>query len=348
MEAKIVALNQKKILRFLAYTAVFNTIIAIFLTSIKFGAGFVTNFIFSQCVGISICSCILTALYFLKPASRAAQLITVIIAMITGSVVGQLLGSIFSGMNPFIALHERPGHIIQAILMAILFGTIITHFFFSREKISATETLVQEEKIKRLTIEKKAAETHLRLLQAQIEPHFLFNTLSNILSLLETDLEKGKSMLVDLNHYLRTTLSKARADITTLGQEMEMIQAYLNIYKIRMGNRLNYSIEVPERLRDLPFPPMLAQPLVENAIKHGLEPRIEGGEILIMAEQEKDILRLEIADTGLGFNEGSIPDTGLTNIRERLQTLYDDNKGRLLLEENQPSGLKAVIEVPIA
>ncbi|MBW2616243.1 MAG: histidine kinase [Deltaproteobacteria bacterium] len=348
MEAKIVALNQKKTLKYLSYTAVFNTIISIFLTSIEFGFGFVSNFIFSQCVGISICSFILTALYFLKPASRITQLVTVIIAMITGSVVGHLLGSIFSGMNPFIAFYERPGHIVQAILMAVLFGTIITHFFFSREKISATEALVQEEKIKRLTSEKKAAETNLRLLQAQIEPHFLFNTLSNILSLLDTDLEKGKSMLVDLNHYLRTSLSKTRSHITTLGQELEMLQAYLNIYKIRMGNRLQYSVDVPDRLKDLPFPPMLVQPLIENAIKHGLEPKIEGGEILIKAEMERDTLRLEIADTGLGFNEGSIPNTGLTNIRERLQTLYDDNKGRLLLEENQPSGLKAIIEVPIA
>jgi sensor histidine kinase YesM len=348
MEPKIVTLNQKKTLKYLSYTAVFNTIIAIFLTSIKFGFGFVPNFIFSQCVGISICSFILTALYFLKPANRVTQLITVVIAMTTGAIIGHLLGSIFSGMNPFIALYERPGHIVQAILMAILFGTIITHFFFSREKISATEALVQEEKIKRLTVEKKVAETHLRLLQAQIEPHFLFNTLSNILSLLETDLEKGKSMLVDLNRYLRTSLSKTRSDITTLGQELEMIKAYLNIYKIRMGNRLQYSVDLPDRLKELPFPPMLVQPLVENSIKHGLEPRIEGGDIRIRAEVKGGILRLEIADTGLGFNEGSIPDTGLTNIRERLQALYHDNKGRLLLEDNEPSGLKAVIEVPVA
>jgi sensor histidine kinase YesM len=348
MEAEILALNQKKTLKYLSYTAVFNTIIAIFLTSIKFGFGFVPNFIFSQCVGISICSFILTALYFLRPASRITQLVTVIIAMTTGAIIGQLLGSIFSGMNPFVALYERPGHIVQAILMAILFGTIITHFFFSREKISATEALVQEEKIKRLTVEKKVAETHLRLLQAQIEPHFLFNTLSNILSLLETDPEKGKSMLVDLNRYLRTSLSKTRTDITTLGQELNMVKAYLNIYKIRMGNRLQYSIDVPNRLKELPFPPMLVQPLVENAIKHGLEPKIEGGEIRIRAEIKRDMLRLEIADTGLGFNEGSIPDTGLTNIRDRLKTLYDNNKGRLLLEDNQPSGLKAVIEVPVA
>jgi sensor histidine kinase YesM len=115
-----------------------------------------------------------------------------------------------------------------------------------------------------------------------------------------------------------------------------------------MGNRLQYSFDVPNRLKALPFPPMLVQPLVENAIKHGLEPKIEGGEIRIRAEIKRDMLRLEIADTGLGFNEGSIPDTGLTNIRDRLKTLYDNNKGRLLLEDNQPSGLKAVIEVPVA
>ncbi len=348
MEPKVVSLSHQKTFRYLSYTAVFNTVIALFLTTIKFGFGFVSNFIFSQCVGISICSFILTALYFFKPARRLTQLITVIIAMATGAIVGHLLGSVFSGRNPFIALYQRPGHVVQAILMAVLFGTIITHFFFSREKISATEALVQEEKIKRLTVEKKAAETHLRLLQAQIEPHFLFNTLSNILSLLETDPEKGKSMLVDLNRYLRTSLTKTRTDITTLGQELEMIKAYLNIYKIRMGNRLRYKVDLPDRLKELPFPPMLVQPLVENAIKHGLEPTIQGGEILIRAEVKRDILRLEIADTGLGFNEGSIPDTGLTNIRERLQVLYHDNKGRLLLEDNQPSGLKAVIEVPVA
>ena len=126
-----------------------------------------------------------------------------------------------------------------------------------------------------------------------------------------------------------------------------MIEAYLNIFRVRMGERLRYRIDIPDTMKDIPFPPMLVQPLVENAIKHGLEPRIEGGEVSIRGEEKGDILRLEVADTGLGFQGDGDMGVGLSNIRERLQSLYGD-KGRLILEENWPSGLKAIIEVPYA
>jgi sensor histidine kinase YesM len=344
-ETKIPMINRRKTLTYLFYTVVFNTIIAIFLTSVKFGDGLVKNFIFSQCIGISICSCILIGLYFVKPKRPLIELFVIITAMIVGSVIGALLGSIATGIHPSIFLQY--GFAIRPVILGLLFGSIISYFFFSRETISATRTLVQEERIKRLTSEKKAVESNLRLLQAQIEPHFLFNTLSNILSLLETDLDKGKCMLEDLIHYLRTALSKTRGDTTTIGQEMEMIRAYMNIFKVRMGERLRYKVDVPDKINDIPFPPMLIQPLVENAIKHGLEPKIEGGEVFIHGEENEEILRLEIADTGVGFYEDGNFGTGLSNIRERLISLYGD-KGRLILEENRPCGLKAIIEVPRA
>ena len=344
-ETKIPIINRRKTLTYLFYTVVFNTIIAIFLTSVKFGDGLVKNFIFSQCIGISICSCILIGLYFVKPKRPLIELFVIITAMIVGSVIGALLGSIATGIHPSIFLQY--GFAIRPVILGLLFGSIISYFFISRETISATKTLVQEERIKRLTSEKKAVESNLRLLQAQIEPHFLFNTLSNILSLLETDLDKGKCMLEDLIHYLRTALSKTRGDTTTIGQEMEMIRAYMNIFKVRMGERLRYNIDVPDKINDIPFPPMLIQPLVENAIKHGLEPKIEGGEVFIHGEENEEILRLEIADTGVGFYEDGNFGTGLSNIRERLQSLYGD-KGRLILEENRPCGLRAIIEVPSA
>lgn len=189
------------------------------------------------------------------------------------------------------------------------------------------------------------AEINLKVLQAQIEPHFLFNTLSNVLSLLDTDPPKAKSMLGDFIQYLRKSISKIRGESATLGQEIEMIEAYLNIFKVRMGNRLRYRIDLPKHMEDLAFPPMLIQPLVENAIKHGLEPRVEGGEIFIRAEEKDGILRLEVVDTGLGFKEDHDSGMGLSNIRERLQSIYRD-QGRLMIEENQPHGLKATIEVP--
>jgi len=345
MEIQIPVINRKRVIKNLSYTAVFNTVIAIFLTAVKFGGGPVDNFIVSQCIGISICSCMLTAHYFVKPTRLPVQLFVIIAGLIIGSVIGALLGSVAVGMNPSTFFREYS--FFQIILIGILFGSIISYFFISREKISASEVMIQEEKIKRLTSEKKVMESNLRLLQAQIEPHFLFNTLSNILSLLETDLEKGKCMMEDLIHYLRTSLSKTREDTTTIGQEMEMIRAYMNIFKVRMGDRLRYKVDVPDSISDIPFPPMLIQPLVENSIKHGLEPKIEGGEVFIRGEENEEILRLEIVDTGVGFYEESDPGAGLSNIRERLQSIYGD-KGRLILEENRPCGLRAIIEVPNA
>jgi sensor histidine kinase YesM len=281
--------------------------------------------------------------YFFKIERPVTQVIFLTAALVIGAVVGTLLGTAITGVTPF--LGREYAHFIQAILLGVLFGSIISYFFYSRERISATETMIQEERISRLSAEKRAVETNLRLLQAQIEPHFLFNTLSNILSLLETDLEKAKSMLVDLIHYLRTSLSKTRYETTTLAQEMELIRAYLNIYKVRMGDRLRYEIDIPERMKERSFPPMLVQPLVENAIRHGLEPKIEGGELCIRGEDTEEAFRLEIIDTGLGFHEGDDQGVGLSNVRKRLRSLYGD-KGRLILEENGPSGLRAIIEVP--
>ena len=124
-----------------------------------------------------------------------------------------------------------------------------------------------------------------------------------------------------------------------------MIKAYLNIFKVRMEGRLQYRIDIPENIKDFPFPPMLVQPLVENAIKHGIEPTIEGGEVTIQAKSNGDMMRVEVADTGTGLYEDGEVGFGLSNVRERLQSLYGD-KGRLILEENRPSGLKAIIEVP--
>jgi len=242
-------------------------------------------------------------------------------------------------------LVENHGLFIRTMILGVVFGSIITYFFISRERISSTEALVQQERIKRLVSEKNAAETNLRFLQAQIEPHFLFNTLSNILSLFDADPEKGKAMLVDLIHYLRTTLYKTRDKSTTIGQELDIICAYLNIHKVRMGDRLHYNIHLPDHLKAIPFPPMLIQPLVENAVKHGLEPSIQGGAITIRVDEHENCLRLEIADTGLGIQDGMKWGFGLTNVKERINSLFGD-QGKLHLKENRPCGLKAIIEVP--
>ncbi len=119
----------------------------------------------------------------------------------------------------------------------------------------------------------------------------------------------------------------------------------MNIYKIRMGRRLTFCIDASQTARGLPFPPMMIQPLVENAIKHGLEPKINGGEIRIAVQAENNLIRVVVADTGLGMTVAAPPGTGIANIRERLHSLFNGN-AQLILEENTPSGLRATLEVP--
>ena len=335
----------KKILVSLALTAVFNTIIAIFLTQLGFGDGFATNFIFSQAIGLCMCSFIMIGHVLLRDPSFTGHVILFLVAIPMGAMVGALIGASIAGFSFLELLRGEPALLIQILFIGILFGTMITYFFYSRERMTRTKEQLQDEQIKRLTLEKKTLETHLKLLQAQIEPHFLFNTLSNVLSLLESDPVKGNTMLENLTHYLRSSLSRTRDRMTTLGQEMDLTKAYLDIYKVRLGERLRYTIEIPDALRDTPFPPMLIQPLVENAIKHGIEPQIKGGEILIKLENDSGCYRFVVADTGAGFMDEVIEGIGCANVKERLDALFD-GKGRLIFEENKPSGLKVIMEIP--
>jgi len=338
-------LDKKRFLTSLALTAVFNTIIALFLTHLGFGSGLGINFIFSQSIGLCMCTFILAGHYFVRRPSIPYHAILLLIAMPAGAVAGAFIGAHIAGIPFSEIIRGRPAFFIQILFIGILFGTIITYFFFSRERIFQTEAQLQQEQIKSLTLEKETLETHLKLLQAQIEPHFLFNTLSTILSLLESEPERGKAMLEDLTRYLRASLSRTRGKMTTLAQELDLVRAYLDIYKVRMGERLYYTIDVPNTLREAPFPPMLVQPLVENAIRHGLEHKVEGGEILVKVQDHANGFRLIVADTGSGLVEDSVTGFGLANVRERLEALYD-GKARLILEDNQPSGLKVTMEIP--
>jgi len=342
MKFEAESISYKSVPKYLFYTFVFDTLIAVFLTAIKFGV-FIDNFIFSQAFGLSICSCVLLVLYFFQTARPIYQAVMMAAALIVGSLCGSFLGTLASGMS-LVTLFEKH-NLIELLVLGVTFGSIITYIFTSRDRIAASEARVQEEKIKHLISEKKVAEANLQIMQAQIEPHFLFNTLSNVLNLLDTDPEKGKSMLEDFTRYLRTSLSKIRGQTTRLGHEMEMISAYLNIFKVRMGDRLQFNIDLPSDLEETPFPPMLIQPLVENAIKHGVEPKVEGGEIFIRTHLNHNLLRVEISDTGVGFKGDREDGLGLANIRDRLQALYG-NGGRLVLVQNQPEGVKATIEVP--
>lgn len=331
----------------MGYTAIFDTLIAGILTYILKDYSFWAYFVISQAIGLSICSMCHTALFVFRPQHPLSVVAVLGIAIVLGGLLGGWIGGWIVGV-PVVAFFHQPAITVRTVVLSLIFGGVIAFFFFSRREIVQIRELADQERIQRLTSEKQTVQTQLKLLQAQIEPHFLFNTLSTIASLLDTDLAAGKAMLTDLTRYLRASLTTTRADQTTLGAELELVAAYLNILKGRMGRRLRVTIDIPEELKPLPLAPMLIQPLVENAVIHGIDPQIEGGVLAIHAHRNEGAVEIVVTDTGRGFTTDSqAGGMGITNVRERLAALYGD-KGRLRFTENRPNGVRAIIEVPYA
>jgi len=187
---------------------------------------------------------------------------------------------------------------------------------------------------------------------AQVEPHFLYNTLASAQVLTRSDPARADAMLGNLIQYLRHSLPRTEDAPSTLGEELERSRAYLDILAIRMGPRLSLQVDVPDELQRLVFPPMMLQTLVENAIKHGLEPKPGGGTVWILARavggEQAQAVAVTVADDGRGFSsEGAGTGIGLRNVRERLRLAYG-NGASFAIVANFPSGVAATITVPLA
>ncbi|MDP2004587.1 MAG: histidine kinase [Rubrivivax sp.] len=243
--------------------------------------------------------------------------------------------------------------LMQFTLLWVFASAILKYTYKGRiqaevKAAQATET-AEAESLKRQVVEARMA-----AMQAQVEPHFLFNTLASIDHLIETDPARASQMQKNLIALLRAsmpTMREANGDgsngVRDLGRELAVIRPYLEILKVRMEERLSTDIQVPDGLLSAEFPPMMVQTLVENAIKHGLEPKAEGGSLKLKAEIVHGKLQVTVADTGLGFGKAATAGTGvgLANIRERLQLLYGP-RATLTVTENQPSGTVVTITVP--
>jgi signal transduction histidine kinase len=237
------------------------------------------------------------------------------------------------------------GAVFSILVSSIVISLVLSVVFFWRERSAVAEAMIERERTKMERIEREAALANLRALQAQIEPHFLFNTLANVTGLIDPDPAKAKRMLESFIRFLRATLAATRAESTTLGAESELISAFLDVLAVRMGSRLRYTVDVEPALHSFELPPMLVQPVVENAIKHGLEPKVDGGEIAVRARREGTQVEIEVADTGMGFAPTTAGGVGLTNLRDRLRLLYGERAG-LDIRENSPSGTLITIRLP--
>jgi signal transduction histidine kinase len=267
-------------------------------------------------------------------------------AVVAGSVLGTILAGVVKGRDFSTMFGERLVGVAISMGLGIGFGCVVVAAIILRAKHARDQARIAKAEAERHQLEKNILEARLQLLQAQVEPHFLFNTLANVQHLVETDAPSASRMLESLIQYLRAALPQMREGATNLGREVDMARAFLDIHRVRMGSRMEYVIDVPDSLKARPFPPMMLISLVENAVKHGVDPCCDCGTITIRADDSAGRLRVSVADTGEGVRANSGGGgVGLTNIRERLKALYG-SRGSLVLEENAPHGVVASIEVP--
>ncbi|HIF6096589.1 TPA: sensor histidine kinase [Vibrio parahaemolyticus] len=238
---------------------------------------------------------------------------------------------------------------LPVLLMGLLFSGMCYFYFHSREKEAIAQRELESIKRENAEQERALLLSQLKQMQSQIEPHFLFNTLANISALMSQDVDKAKQMLDQLTALLRATLKSSREEHTTVENEIALIDAYLGIQKIRLGERLSYTIEVQEGLGNTELPPMMLQPLVENAIIHGIEPKREGGEVQLLIKQEKQLLQIEVKDTGVGLSHVSNHSgsgIGLSNLKQRVDALFA-GKGQVSISESSEGGVSVRLSCPM-
>ena len=336
-------------------------LIATTFISVMFDDPFVRTLIYSLCIGLSIQLLIEAGRYGLaawllrrgsdSPSLREHwpgwkwMLPWCIGAALVGYFGGSLLADWLTGAQ---RTHSPFGSNLRALSLILMFSLGFTlaavWFFYSRGRMLTLQAMTE-------AAQRSAAESQLKLLQSQLEPHMLFNTLANLRVLIGTDPARAQAMLDRLIAFLRATLAASRSGSHALADEFDRVGDYLALMAVRMGPRLRVQVNLPDDLRALPVPPLLLQPLVENSIRHALEPQVHGGRIDLSAARDGDQLVLRVRDTGVGL--AHVPPSsgskfGLRQVRERLATLYGA-RASLSLEDapDAEGGTLATVRLPL-
>jgi len=335
-------------------------VIAVLLTGLTDRSPFWVNLVHSVCIG----TCCWLAIDLGRiplarwhhrnapPGTTEAQsqwpgwplmLVAIVIGTIVGFSVGNELARWITGTASPGFYRGSWRQALALLVGSLLPGLVITYYFYSRETIAGKEAAIQ-------TAQRQAAEHQLKLLESQLEPHMLFNTLANLRVLIGMDPPRAQLMLDQLIAFLRATLNASRASQHPLSAEFARLADYLALMKIRMGERLQMQFDLPAELAATTVPPLLLQPLVENCIKHGLEPFVAGGRIAVGAAREGSELVLRVRDTGAGLSDAPSDGTrfGLVQVRERLATLYGTRASLTLQNANDAEGgTLATIRLPL-
>jgi len=285
--------------------------------------------------------------FYWPPALRAGWMLLVGIPL--GYVLGTLVGDAYAGWSTWDLLVFKPGRFKGMVVSSFAISAAFVAYFYQRGK---TEALTRQ-----------VTQAQLMLLQSQLEPHMLFNTLAHLRALIGQDTVRALAMLDHLDNYLRTTLQASRQPLHPLADEFSRLGDYLSLMAIRMGPRLVFDLNLPPTLAAVQVPSFVLQPLVENAIRHGLEPVVAGGRIEVQARTDGAQLVLTVRDNGCGISELALADAvkalplplasdppseswGLSHVRQRLHTLYGE-RGRMRISAVSTGGTCVVLSLPL-
>ena len=269
------------------------------------------------------------------------QSLSVALAAVAATLAVYLLAT----GGDFTALVQHEGRVQGFVLISgtsTIVGLMLALGAYERQRDSEARSLQLELALQRSRLERHAADARLALLAAQVEPHFLFNTLANVQALVETGSPRAPAVLRSLIAYLKATMPRLDEGDARLGREVALVRSYLELMHLRMPDRLRFLVELDPALQGLPCPPMALLTLVENAVRHGIDPSETGGSIEVGARREGGLVRLSVRDDGVGMSESAVPGTGLENLRARLAAFYG-GAARLELTELHPHGLLAEI-----
>jgi signal transduction histidine kinase len=341
------------------YTFIFNTLIGLvfaalgllFSDSVEIGRQLLVTFVFAQCIGYTVWAMMLAFGALVSAAFRvstAGRWLCYTVVPVVGVFVGYWIATTVLDLRASRVEMFTLRGIAAISAIAILIAGILIAIFVPRERAARAQALAAREEARANAAEKEATLARMQLLEAQLEPHFLYNTLAHVMSLIDADPPLAKRMLHRLIELLRATAASTQESVT-LGREADLVRAYLDLIAMRMGPRLAWSVDVPPDLAAVGVPPMLLQPVVENAIKHGLEPKMEGGRVDVRAWRDGAKLVLTVTDTGLGVASTRRADStglGLANLRARLAGTFGAGAA-LRLADHAPSGTEATITIPI-
>lgn len=349
------------IARDLLYTVIWNSLFALFFTAVSLLVDPKTTvadslritFVFAQCIGF-----VIHAAFFVTEKTFGGAIHRAPLWMRSAYYALVAIIGIFPGyLIAFRILHWEggaqwlfsPRAAVSIIATSLVITSLLLMIFVPRERAARAEAMVAREQARVAAAEREATTARMKLLEAQVEPHFLYNTLAHVISLIDGEPRTAKGMIERLIALLRASAASASGG-STLGVQVDLLCAYLDIVALRMGARMRWHIDVPAELRELAVPPMLLQPIVENAVKHGIELWPAGGEIAIAASRTGSALLLTVTDTGRGFREKAAAGAtgiGLANLRARLAGTYGD-EAALTIEDVAPHGTRVSLKLPVA